>query len=81
MPKLKNPLHDKYLLNYITKFLKMCDKCSEYDYINYVNVCCMCKIFFCSTCCKEMRYHGYYDETEHKYCRLCSIKYFPYYTY
>jgi len=79
MPKLTNPLHNKDLLIYISKFLKTCDKCNHYDYVNYVNVCCMCKIFFCSTCCKDMKYHGYYDETDHKYCISCSRKYFPYY--
>jgi len=79
MPKLTNPLHNKDLLIYISKFLKTCDKCNHYDYVNYVNVCCMCKKFYCSACCKEMIYHGYYDETERKYCLSCSKKYFPYY--
>jgi len=79
MSILINPLRDPYLLKFITSFLKLCDKCNRYDYINYVNVCCICKDFYCSTCCKEMKYNGYYDETHHKYCNLCGKKYFPYY--
>ena len=79
MPQLKNPLHDKYLLNFISSFLKSCNKCNAYNYINSVNVCCMCKDFYCETCSKEMKYHGYYDETHHKYCNPCGKKYFAYY--
>lgn len=78
MPKLKNPLLNPYLLTFILSYLKKCVKCDVYDNINYVNVCCMCKDFYCSTCCKEMIYHGYYDETERKYCPSCSKKYFPF---
>ncbi len=79
MPQLKNPLHDKYLLKFISSFLKSCDKCNRYGYINYANICCMCKNFYCEICSKEMKYHGYYDESIRKYCILCSKKYFPYY--
>jgi len=59
-------------------YLKSCNKCGAYDYINYVNVCCMCKDFYCETCSKEMKYHGYYDETDRKYCNPCGKKYFAY---
>jgi|SaaInlStandDraft_2_1057019.scaffolds.fasta_scaffold328749_2 hypothetical protein len=80
MSTLKNPLKDKYLFNYITSFLKICKKCNNYDYINYINVCCICKDFYCEKCnSTEMKYHGYYDETNHKYCNSCGKKYFSYY--
>ena len=80
MSKLTNPLKDKYLFNYITSFLKSCNKCDSLDYVNYINVCCLCKDFYCEKCnSTEMKYHGYYDETNHKYCHSCGRKYFSYY--
>ena len=65
-------LGDPYLFDYIVNFLKRCEDCHIYDIINYSNVCCMCKHFYCTKCSKDMQYHGYVDETMRKYCKKCG---------
>ena len=69
-------LVDFYLINYITSFLKQCKKCSCYDTINYINICCMCSDLYCNNCSNELQYLGYYDETIQKYCPKCVDLYF-----
>ena len=70
---------DPYLIRYIMEFLKQCENCKCCDIVNYRNICCICRMFYCEKCSKNLlQYHVYHDETLHKHCNKCINIYFNY---
>ena len=64
---------DKYVLQYITDYLKLCKRCNKYDTCNNEKLCCICGDFFCTYC--KTNLINIYGNYKSKYCIYCN-KYF-----
>ena len=62
-------MFDPYLIRYITEYLKLCNFCNRYDFLNEKSFCCICKKFYCSSCNFHLTtIYGFYES---KYCYDC----------
>ena len=71
-------MFDPYLIQYITEYLKLCSHCHKYDIYNYRQICCFCKIFYCSECKHKLKRNYNHYETTSNYCEICNVKCFEY---
>lgn len=62
-------MFDYYLVKYITEYLKLCDFCKRYHYLNEKSFCCICKKYYCSSC--DSHLNSIYGFSENKYCYDC----------
>ena len=63
---------DKYVINHIVSYLKLCSHCNTYQINNYINTCRTCRHFFCQDCKKYLTFAGDHDESISSYCNVCT---------
>lgn len=71
-------MFDPYLVQYILKYLILCNNCNKYCIFNHWTTCCICKIFYCFDCNNTNLTLNYNDyETLSNYCIPCNKMLFP----
>lgn len=69
-------MFDPYLVQYILKYLILCNNCNKYCIYNDFNICCICNIFYCLKCNEHLKVNYNNNETLSNYCIPCNTMIF-----
>lgn len=68
---------DTYIIKEILAYLVQCNDCKKYDKQHYsMNMCCICKIFYCDKCRYNLIRNYNHYETTSMYCYDCNDYFF-----